>query len=145
MKIISATQSRKLDLETIKQESIPSIDLMERASKKLYKSILKNFGKKHTYNILCGNGNNGGDELVIARYLFKKGCPVNVFIDFYSKEKTEENTLNLAKIKNLDIKNFDFEKLKESENNIWIDAIFGAGLNRPLKRKWSKITKYRTF
>ncbi|MXV38417.1 NAD(P)H-hydrate dehydratase [Flavobacteriaceae bacterium Ap0902] len=142
MKIISATQSKSLDQETMKSEPITSIDLMERAGHLLYEKIYEKFGLDKTYIILCGNGNNGGDGLVIARKLYESDCKVLVFIDKDTTHKSPENLQNLKRLKNLNIKTFDFSELKEvSENHsnlVTIDALFGIGLNRPLEQPWAE-------
>jgi NAD(P)H-hydrate repair Nnr-like enzyme with NAD(P)H-hydrate epimerase domain len=80
MKILSAEQIRKWDEYTILNEPISSIDLMERASTKCTEWIenAKLFDLR--FKIFCGQGNNGGDGLAIARQLAAKNVDVDVFI-----------------------------------------------------------------
>ncbi|MGI9527125.1 MAG: NAD(P)H-hydrate dehydratase [Weeksellaceae bacterium] len=143
MKIISAKQSKSLDQETMNKEPISSIDLMERAGLLLFDKIFDRFGKKVTYLILCGNGNNGGDGLVIARKLLEADCVTFVFIDKNSTQKSSDNLRNLQKLEGLNIEIFDFSELnkftEKNKNHVIIDALFGVGLNRPLENPWAQI------
>ena len=55
------------------------LDLMEAAGKGAFLALCASFdpaGKKVL--ILCGKGNNGGDGLVLARYLKEAGANVSV-------------------------------------------------------------------
>ncbi|MEM6966988.1 MAG: NAD(P)H-hydrate epimerase, partial [Bacteroidota bacterium] len=70
MKIFSADQIRKWDAFTIQNEPIPSIDLMERASRTFVRWFVKQFkNTTKSVTIFCGPGNNGGDGLVVGRML----------------------------------------------------------------------------
>ena len=53
---------------------------MQKAGKKVFKFINKNFKNKKPIIVLCGPGNNGGDGFIIARYLKNHGYPVKVYI-----------------------------------------------------------------
>ena len=79
MKIISANQIRALDKVTMKNKNISSLELMEHAGQKLYTEIYKKHAAAKTFAICCGNGNNGGDGLVLARLLHQQGCKVIIF------------------------------------------------------------------
>ncbi|WP_262920248.1 NAD(P)H-hydrate epimerase [Niabella hibiscisoli] len=79
MQLLNASQIREWDQYTIQQESIRSIDLMERAAVACTDWICKHF-PGHSFDIVCGMGNNGGDGLAIARLLTILRIPVRVFI-----------------------------------------------------------------
>lgn len=139
MKILSAQQIKKADAFTIKEEPISSIHLMERAATKCTEWITKNFSQKNTFHILCGPGNNGGDGLAIARQMREKNFSVYVYIIQCSDSFSKDFLYNLDRIKSLNIKckEINTKNYKQffkiiSTDNIFIDAIFGAGLNRPL-------------
>ena len=67
--IYTASTIRQWDEYTIKNEPVNSIDLMERAAKACVVWLVKNISIEHPIEIVCGNGNNGGDGLAIARWL----------------------------------------------------------------------------
>ena len=81
MKLLTGKQIKEWDQFTIKNEPISSLDLMERASLSFVQWFVSNY-KDTSIPILifCGNGNNGGDGLAIARLLRDRFYEVRVFI-----------------------------------------------------------------
>lgn len=74
--------------------------------------------------VVCGNGNNGGDGFVTARYLYEHGADITVITPM-GKPKTENAIYyynELGDIKTSDTLTGNFD--------IIIDAVFGIGLNR---------------
>ena len=90
MKIFSAKQIRRADLFTIKTEPVSSINLMERAAESCVQWLIANFPLNENFYIFCGNGNNGGDGLAIARLLYLKGYNVIIFFDAEKRTRSEE-------------------------------------------------------
>lgn len=139
MKILSAEDLRRADLETIKKQGISSVDLMERAANRLFETIRNDYSiyEDHFF-ILCGAGNNGGDGLALARILFQSGAEVTALL-VESENYSEDNIHNQKLV--------DFKKIKLSdqldfpEKAIVIDALFGFGLNRGLDSQWQKLVK----
>ena len=79
MKIFTAKKIRQCDEFTIANEPVSSIQLMERAAQSCVNWFLENCKVHKKITIFCGNGNNGGDGLAIARLLYLKGFDVDVF------------------------------------------------------------------
>jgi len=147
MKIFKTSEVRSADAYTIKYEPIKSIDLMERAAKRCYKKIIKDYKNYKDFVVFAGQGNNGGDGLVIARYLKKNKYNVKVYILKLSDKFSDDcqaNINNYLKIKGAKINYIssesDFPVLKGNE--IIIDALFGSGLSRPLQKLPAKIVNY---
>ncbi|WP_338793996.1 NAD(P)H-hydrate dehydratase [Bernardetia sp. MNP-M8] len=147
MKILLANQMALADQETIKNEPISSLDLMEKASQKAFYWIQNYFAQNINsglinteFHVFCGIGNNGGDGLVIARLLSNFAFQINVYIVAFSDKRSKDFEANferiqeISNIKIVEIKTEeDLKKLSISQNNQneWIiDAIFGYGLNR---------------
>ena len=91
-------------------ERIDSFKIMQQAAKACYLFIKKNLTSKKIL-IICGQGNNGGDGVLIAQHLLKQ----NIFVEIYyplGSPKTEDSKkaldllLNKNKIKNRFAKNF---------------------------------------
>ncbi|HET8859700.1 NAD(P)H-hydrate dehydratase [Marivirga sp.] len=134
MKILNVQQIREADQYTIKNEPITSIDLMERASLKVVDWLVNKFSNKYEILVLAGSGNNGGDGLAIARMLSERDYTVTVFLVLGESGSNdfEENLSRLQSIKKVNIsKDFDFNK--SSDKTIFLDAIFGSGLSRPIE------------
>ena len=122
MKILSIEQIREADRYTIENEPISSEDLMERAAGQVFEWLMARVTKEHKVKIFCGNGNNGGDGLVVARRLTKAGIPNQVYMlpDLHSA---------------LDFPTF-------GPNEIIVDALFGSGLNRPVEGVAAELINY---
>jgi ADP-dependent NAD(P)H-hydrate dehydratase / NAD(P)H-hydrate epimerase len=132
MKILTAKQLREADAFTIANDSIDSIDLMERAAKECVSNLML---MDERVIIFCGPGNNGGDGLAIARLLLPEE-DVSVFLIGDAGKRTDDFLTNLQRLSKLKFKNINEIKSKEdfpelSENDKVIDAIFGTGLSKP--------------
>ena len=78
MKIFPTTSIKQLDADTIENEPIASIDLMERASRALARAIAERWEPDTPLTVFAGPGNNGGDALALARLLAGKGYRLEV-------------------------------------------------------------------
>ena len=137
MKILSAQQIHDWDAYTIANEPIASIDLMERAAQACTDHILQQDLFTRPFKIFCGKGNNGGDGLAIARQLLNQGATVSVYIIEFGAVGTEDFQTNLRRLHDLTV-NIFFIQSQEffpviEDNDVVIDALYGSGLNRPLK------------
>jgi ADP-dependent NAD(P)H-hydrate dehydratase / NAD(P)H-hydrate epimerase len=82
--------------------------------------------------VLCGPGNNGGDGFVAARHLEAAGWPVRLAL-LGSRDKLSGEAAHAASLWKGPLVPFSPESLEGV--GIVIDAIFGAGLSRPLDGK----------
>lgn len=137
MQILNADEIRAWDQYTIQHEPVASIDLMERAASRCVEWIESQSWRHRSFKIFCGKGNNGGDGLVIARLLVQKNLPVSVYILESGKPGSEDFQVNLHRLHGL---LFEPHILESGHNfpeihpeDIVIDALFGSGLNQPLK------------
>ncbi len=82
MKVVTASQMRELDRRATEEFGIPSLLLMENAGLQAVLEMGRSFPRLATQcvAVLCGKGNNGGDGFVVARHLFDRGIPVEVFL-----------------------------------------------------------------
>lgn len=147
MKIFSAAQLREWDQYTIESEQIPSVDLMERAAYAIFCAIrrkLKGFG---SIGVLVGPGNNGGDGLVLARWIQEAGIKTRVYLFCKPEQLSHDGLINYERFKKLWSRNIiDFRETEDFaillEHGLLLDALFGNGLNRPLENEWgSRIKK----
>ncbi len=136
MKIFKSSQIKELDQYTIKHEPIPSIELMERAAKQLYAWIAGQFTHEHSFIIIAGPGNNGGDGLALARLMALHGFDVQTWILKFTDRFSEDFKTNLERLKKQNKSPIREITKKEdiqpfANDQIIIDAIFGSGLSRP--------------
>ena len=145
MKIFSAAQIREWDNFTIHHEPISSIDLMERASRTFMQWFIEKFPNPlKPISIFCGQGNNGGDGLAIARILQEHFYVVEIFICKIGNSPSpdfSENLRRLPEYQNIKIHQLEKNNTFPSLDNqgILIDAIFGSGLNRPVEGYWGEL------
>lgn len=80
--VLSAEEMRQLDRLTIEQDGIPSLLLMERAGYGVFQKIVEWFAplEDRSVAVLVGKGNNGGDGMVVARYLHEVGAKVHLWL-----------------------------------------------------------------
>lgn len=96
--------------------------------------------------VLCGKGNNGGDGLVIARYLHLWGLPVTVYLLHDAAAKDRENAdpfalataefkANKRILESLGVvpQVTTLYNLSLKYAQVIVDAIFGTGLVRPVE------------
>ena len=135
MKVLSTPQIRACDAHTIAHEPIPSVDLMERASRQLYYWFKEHVDRSLPVHVFCGKGNNGGDGLALSRMLLLTGWKVRTYIVEHSEKSSEDFDINLKRLQ--DLKSSIFQVNSDStidlEHGVLVDAILGSGLNAPLK------------
>lgn len=136
MKILETRYIRAADAYTIENEPISSIKLMERASREIFHCFLKHFPEPVTVCVFAGPGNNGGDGIALSRMLAENNYPVKLFILDLGKGLSADGLSNLERLPKYSWLRQDW--LRETSfpeilpNEVFIDALFGSGLNKPL-------------
>ena len=134
LKIFSSKQIREADRLTIQKESIPSVDLMERAAGKCVDWFTNVYSNDRPVIVIAGIGNNGGDALVMARKLSERGYSVKSYVVRFSERFSEDLQINLDRLTDLGhevtyiLEEKQFPSI--SSDTILIDGLFGSGLNR---------------
>lgn len=145
MKIFTAEQIRSWDQFTISHEPISSIQLMERASMAVAHWISEHCKNHKKLAVFCGNGNNGGDGLAVARILYLKGFDVDVFVSDPKRKFSEDASVNLKRLRDMSgisVRKFDqIEQYNFDDKTIIIDALFGTGLSRPLEGEYKMLVE----
>ena len=90
--LLTSSQMREADAATLRIKEISSIQLMENAATAFVKVFVKEFPDHHTkISVICGQGNNGGDALAIARLLKNsKYKNIQVFLIKFSENETQD-------------------------------------------------------
>lgn len=147
MKIFPADKIREADAYTIQHEPIASIDLMERAASACHGWLKKKLPSKGRIFVFCGQGNNGGDGLAIARMLVDKGYPVEVFIVKGTGSASPDFLTNLERLNKEGgarvIELAEGQSLPAIETgDTVIDAIFGSGLAREVTGEPARVIRH---
>lgn len=124
--IITVAQMRAVD-EAAVAAGVSVETLMENAGRAVAEETAKRFSPRPTL-VLCGPGNNGGDGWVAARCLEQKGWPVQV-LSLAPREALRGEAAAAASRWDGEVVRAD--EVRETE--LYVDAMFGAGLSRPLE------------
>jgi hydroxyethylthiazole kinase-like uncharacterized protein yjeF len=145
MKIVTVSQMQQAERGS-SQFGISLDQLMQSAGKAVAEEVRRIIGDIHRKNILIlvGPGNNGGDGLVAARYLYDWGTGR---VKVYLCAGRPENDPNLEEVKKRGIhcreasNDLDFSKFNDwlAEADAVLDSMFGTGKRRPLTGHFAQI------
>lgn len=141
MKILTAPQIKLADKATIERQNITSAGLMERAANEVFVWLKQKFPDAKTpFHVFCGQGNNGGDGLVIARMLHHANYKVTYEIVENTGNPTEDFKLNKRWLEKTTA---PYVKMNGSGIGgiVIIDAIFGTGLSRELSNEVKQVVE----
>jgi len=128
--LLTANEMSRADQAAV-MAGIPAMDLMAAAGKAVADAVVNHWSKRSVL-VLCGPGNNGGDGFVVAQHLRLIGWPVRLaFLGSVETFSTEAAHFYQAWQGEVDL--FSTDLLDQTE--LVIDAMFGAGLSRPLEGK----------
>lgn len=143
MYLVTAAEMRELDRLTIEQYGTPGHVLMERAGAGVTEALLTAFPhvRKALVLVFAGKGNNGGDGLVVARLLKKKGISCEVFLVGKKDQVKGDALRNLTTFLRLrgrvtevtDASALDLVQKKLARCGLIVDALLGTGLNSPVQ------------
>ena len=111
---------------------IPGIDLMETAGAGVA-VVIRSGWEPRPLRVLCGPGNNGGDGFVAARLLAEAGWPVRLFLLGERAALKGDAALAAARWTGpVEPLAAFLEPDDVGDEPLVVDALFGAGLSRPL-------------
>lgn len=108
---------------------IPGTELMETAGRAVADAVSLRWGVRPVA-VLCGPGNNGGDGFVAARILARRGWPVSIFL-LGNPDALKGDAAHHARLWH----GRQIGRLEPGcarDFGLVIDAVFGAGLARPI-------------
>lgn len=140
IELANSMQIREADKIQIESYNFPGVILMESAGRMSAEIILEKYPINSVFWILAGPGNNGGDGLVIARYLYFAGGKVQVWLSHDPQKYNGDAAINWQILKELPVEVVQFSKKELSihlaelrEPPVWIDALLGTGISSKLR------------
>lgn len=127
-KILSVNGHRAADAFAV-ANGVDGVALMEAAGRAVADATERRWSPRFTL-ILCGPGNNGGDGFVIARHLAARGWPVEIAALGTTDEYKGDAAVMCARWKG-PVRQLDDPDPRQFD--LFVDALFGAGLTRPLE------------
>jgi NAD(P)H-hydrate epimerase len=163
--VISAEQMREIDRLTTRDYQIPSLLLMQAAAEACFDAIAVHFtgvlaGKR--VQVLCGQGNNGGDGAALALKLCRTGVHADVVLFGTVEDSKGDARANFEIVRRL--ASFEagsdehpsglsfvecesvatWESLAQPRRtyDVIVDALFGTGLRRPLEGVFQQVVQH---
>ena len=151
MKVAMAKQMHEIDSAALSQYGLPELSLMESAGHRVFEATIKILGnvKDKTICVLAGSGNNGGDALVTARYLFNRGAKIKVFLIGNKNHRTDSFNVQMKIIREIGIEILQLETDRAWERlqvalkftDAIIDGVLGTGFFGEIKAPVLKLIR----
>lgn len=114
--------------------------LMQQAAWSISQRLIQRLATLKTKNIsiavCCGAGNNAGDGYLVAKYLLQAGFEVHLYTAQRGTSPSLQHAYTEALALGIAIySGFDFQQ----SYTVYIDALFGIGLNRDLNADWQNV------
>lgn len=150
--VFNSAQMRRADEIMQVEYGYLGILLMETAGRRAAALILKHYSDASRFVVIAGPGNNGGDGLVVARYLYQRGKQLFILIS-----RPPEKLSALARIQydilsrlgiSCHILSPDNLRLlaafveEAPEKPILIDALIGIGLQQALRDREASLIEF---
>ncbi len=136
--LVTAARMRAIEQAAIGAGVVTGLDLMERAGAGVVAAVLAEWPElaqgSHSATVLCGPGNNGGDGFVVARLLRDRGWQVRVLFSGDPARLPPDAAANHARWTKGPAPATgpltEAELRQGPASDLYVDAIFGAGLTR---------------
>ncbi|WP_343035999.1 NAD(P)H-hydrate dehydratase [Hongsoonwoonella zoysiae] len=142
--LLTPSQMGEADQRTIRA-GMPGIELMNAAGLAVADTCARMMDHASQVLVLAGPGNNGGDGFVAARILKKRGYSVRLLLfGEASRLKGDAATArDDAANAGVPIERLNLSRLPErlKEARLVVDALFGAGLDRPLEGDAAEVVR----
>ncbi|UWR21300.1 NAD(P)H-hydrate epimerase [Sulfitobacter sp. S190] len=149
--ILTAADMRALEQRAIASGRVTGAELMERAGQGVVDAIKARWPdlppEARRAVVLCGPGNNGGDGFVIARLLDAAGWSVEVQFFGDAARLPPDAALNYARwARDHPVWTLCPRSVRRVPNlgevAVFVDALFGIGLSRPVQGALAEIVGY---
>ncbi len=143
VKIITVEKSRELENQA-NEGGLGFAEMMENAGRETAAAIQNRLAPKgRRIVVLVGPGNNGGDGLVAAHYLWEMGARVTCYL----WRRTGEEDPNLQRVEKDGVPalwaedDADFHALRGllAETDVVIDALLGVGVSLPIREDLGRL------
>ncbi|MEE8669628.1 MAG: NAD(P)H-hydrate dehydratase [Heyndrickxia coagulans] len=138
MQIYTSKEIKEADA-TAASFGMDTFTLMENAGSGLYRALAPLLSKRDTIAVLSGKGNNGGDGIVLARYLKLNGYKADLIFPL-GPPQTKEAAQHFSYFQSCGFEAAPFDREKQYD---WIaDGLLGVGTRLPLRDDLAEITDW---
>jgi hydroxyethylthiazole kinase-like uncharacterized protein yjeF len=128
VEILTPSEMAEADRLAIAAGPFSGIELMRNAGAAVAAEVLRRYPAADHVHILCGPGNNGGDGYVVAKLLAAAGMRVSVWAE--GKPGSDSDAALAAA--DCPVEAQPISGLELAAGAIVVDALYGAGLSKPL-------------
>ncbi len=129
LELLTVAQMAEADRLAV-EAGVPFLTLMENAGRAVAEEAMKMVPLGARILVMCGPGNNGGDGFVAARLLRERGYSIKVWL-YGERDKLKGAAAEMAARWTGGIADSEDDGLFSVD--LIIDAVFGAGLSRPIE------------
>ncbi|MDX2128806.1 MAG: NAD(P)H-hydrate dehydratase [Chloroherpetonaceae bacterium] len=140
--IVTPEEMRQADYDTIIKLRVSERQLMEVAGKECFNIIQSRYPdfKSKKFLVVCGKGNNGGDGIVLSRFLASQDVSLDLVYLGNESELKQDNIQNLKSLRQFislgtSLRIFEADEgipeiIKKGKYDFIIDAILGTGYRK---------------
>ena len=147
--VLSAAAMRAADAYTIEVLGIPGFTLMETAGREAARLAAASLSPGSRILVIAGKGNNGGDGLVVARWLADEGYPVDVWMTAPAEQLAPDAAMNWAILERLETSRLEVrpagswsaDEIASWRGDLIVDALFGTGLESALRAPFDVVVR----
>jgi NAD(P)H-hydrate epimerase len=145
--LFTSEEMAELDRHTIEDLGVPAEHLMNNAALAVFNVICERFPRDSKVLVIAGPGNNGGDGVALATYLYRAGWTVDLRVVSSSEESKYPTSVFVDIAKKLGmpfhrhIPRAFPEDLWSRHWDILVDSLFGTGLARDLSSEFKHIVE----
>jgi hydroxyethylthiazole kinase-like uncharacterized protein yjeF len=129
LELLTPTEMAEADRLAIRDGPFDGYRLMRNAGAAVAAEILRRHPEGERFDVLCGPGNNGGDGYVVARLLADAGAEVGL----WNLGEPKEGSAAALAMRECPVTARSLADFRPATDGIVVDALFGAGLTRPLE------------
>ncbi|MDM8548003.1 NAD(P)H-hydrate dehydratase [Candidatus Venteria ishoeyi] len=133
-----AAQSQAIDQRIIQDHGMSGLQLMERAGTAAFNCLQAQWPENRHMTVFCGVGNNGGDGYILAQLARRAGYRVVVLQLGDTAQMTQEARDCLSLLERSGIHPKPFDGTLPEDTEIFVDALLGTGLKRPVTGEWAQ-------
>lgn len=139
--LVTASEMKRYDGNTIERYQIPALVLMERAALATVEELQRVRGRRPcSVLVAAGGGNNGGDGLAVGRLLMLQGYLVTFVVPADEGHCTVQTARQMDILREYGCR--IFSTMQDGEYDIVIDALFGIGLSRPVEGIYAEMIEW---
>ena len=146
MKLFASSHIKKIEIYDINGRQSRATELMYAAAQAFASWFSAKVDLTQKVHVLCGNGNNGADGLVISEILNNLGYQITIYCPHKDQIKStlfKKHYSRLIQRKDVILKSLEIKCLpRVYENTVFIDALLGIGVNRAIDGPIAEIIKF---